>query len=99
MTNDLQRRVWEHRENVLPGFTRRYGCKELVFYEMYPDPRSAIAREKQLKNWNRDKKNALIAALNPRWDDLSRRLFPSARWMEGRRLPTAFALIPRLRWG
>jgi putative endonuclease len=76
MTNDLRRRVWEHRENVLAGFTRRYRCHALVFHEVYPDPLSAIAREKQLKGWSRDKKNALIFAVNPKWKDLSEELFP-----------------------
>jgi putative endonuclease len=75
-TNDLRRRIWEHRENILPGFTRRYRCHALVFHETYPDPHSAIAREKQLKGWNRDKKNALIFGMNPQWKDLSDELFP-----------------------
>jgi len=70
MTNDLLRRVYEHREGLLPGFTRRYGVKRLVYYETYQDVGDAIHREKVLKEWRRDWKIALIEQSNPGWVDL-----------------------------
>jgi putative endonuclease len=70
MTNDLERRVQEHGEGKVPGFTRRYGLKQLVYYERFPTAMSAIEREKQLKGWLRARKLALIEALNPEWKDL-----------------------------
>ncbi len=70
VTSDLSRRVYEHREGLTPGFTSRYGCKRLVFYERYERIVDAIAREKQIKGGSRAKKIALIEALNPEWKDL-----------------------------
>ncbi len=75
VTNSLERRVWQHRQGEVDGFTSRYNLDRLVYYEDYPDALSAIAREKQLKRWNRSKKNALIATLNPSWHDLGPALF------------------------
>jgi putative endonuclease len=70
MTNDLMRRVWQHRNKVNEGsFTTRYNCTRLVLYEDYPDPLSAIGREKEIKGWRREKKVALIDAMNPMWRD------------------------------
>jgi putative endonuclease len=71
MTNNLERRVWQHKEKLQDGFTKRYNLTMLVYVETFPDPRSAIEREKQLKKWTRAKKDALIASLNPDWLDLS----------------------------
>ena len=71
MTNDLARRISEHRAREIPGFTADYRCRKLVCYEHCTDVRDAIAREKQLKKWSRAKKVALIASLNPRWKDLA----------------------------
>jgi putative endonuclease len=71
MTNDLIRRVGEHKCKEIRGFTARYNITRLVYYEETPDVRSAIAREKQIKGWVRAKKVALIEAANPRWRDLS----------------------------
>src|SRR5438046_2592632 len=71
MTNDLARRISEHRTGEIPGFTADYHCRKLVHYEHCTDVRDAIAREKQLKKWSRAKKVALIAALSPRWNDLA----------------------------
>jgi putative endonuclease len=65
-----QLRVWEHRDGVIEGFTRRYGVKRLVWFEFQPDFPSAIAREKQLKKWNRAWKLELIEGSNPGWRDL-----------------------------
>ena len=70
VTNDMVRRLEEHR-SATGGFSARYRCVRLVFVETAPDARTAIAREKQLKNWRREKKIALIEAMNPAWDDLS----------------------------
>ena len=70
VTNDLFRRVSEHREGLVPGFTRRYGVKRLVWYEEHADIHEAIAREKVLKRWRRDWKIALLQAKNPHWTDL-----------------------------
>lgn len=70
MTNDIVRRVFEHREGLAEGHTRRYGIKTLVYMEEYPTPQEAIHREKCLKRWKRDWKLELIEAQNPRWHDL-----------------------------
>ena len=70
VTANLPRRVWEHREGLLSGFTKRYGCKILVWYELLPDKPTAIAREKQIKAGSRGKKLALIESQNPDWRDL-----------------------------
>jgi len=71
VTNNLERRVSEHKHESLDGFTRQYNLTRLVFYEVYGTPRSAIAREKQIKGWIRSKKVALIKSTNPRWCDLA----------------------------
>ena len=71
VTNDLERRLYEHRHQLADGFTKRYNVHKLVYYETTEDIRSAIAREKQLKSWQRMKKNALIEGVNPAWRDLS----------------------------
>ena len=70
VTADLSRRVFEHREGVQDGFTKRYGCKRLVWYERYDLIVDAILREKQIKAGSRRAKLDLIEALNPSWDDL-----------------------------
>jgi putative endonuclease len=71
VTNDLVRRVAEHKAKQIPGFTQRYNITQLVYYEATPDVRSAIEREKQIKGWLRAKKIALIESVNPDWRDLS----------------------------
>lgn len=70
VTNDLVRRVGEHREKVIPGFTSRYNVTKLVYYEMYDDVKAAIAREKQIKGGSRQKKVDLINGMNSEWADL-----------------------------
>ena len=70
VTNDLVRRVWEHREGFVDGFTKKYGIKQLVYYEIADTVEVAIVREKQLKNWRREKKEFLIHRMNPKWEDL-----------------------------
>lgn len=71
VTNNLMRRVWEHKHKLIEGFTQKYNITQLVYYETTPDVRSAIAREKQIKGWLRKKKIALIDSMNPTWQDLS----------------------------
>ena len=71
MTNDLARRISEHRAGEIPGFASDYRCTKLIYYEHRSDVRDAIAREKQLKKWSRSKKVELIATLNPRWKDMA----------------------------
>ena len=75
MTNDLRRRLYEHRQELVDGFTKKYHVHKLVYYEQTPDVNAAIAREKQLKGWNRKRKNALIMSMNPEWNDLSEQWF------------------------
>lgn len=71
VTNDLARRVWEHKHTQTAGFTRRYLIDRLVHYEVAPDAASAILREKQIKGWVRRRKVGLIESVNPEWRDLS----------------------------
>jgi putative endonuclease len=70
MTDDLARRAFEHRKGIVSGFTKRYGVKSLVWFEMHDDREAAIFRERQIKKWNRVWKLELIEKLNPRWRDL-----------------------------
>ena len=70
VTSDLPKRAYEHREGLVPGFSKRYGCKLLVWYEVHETMVSAIEREKQVKAGSRKKKLALIEAMNPEWTDL-----------------------------
>lgn len=70
VTSNLVARIWQHREGETLGFTSRYGCKILVWFEMHETMESAILREKQIKAGSRAKKKALIDAMNPEWQDL-----------------------------
>jgi predicted GIY-YIG superfamily endonuclease len=70
VTSNLPQRVWQHREGVADGFSKRYGCKMLVWFEMASDMESAILREKQIKGGSRAKKLSLINGFNPDWRDL-----------------------------
>ncbi len=71
VTNDLGRRVYEHKQKLVPGFTSKYNITRLVYFETTEDIRAAIEREKQIKGWLRSKKVALIESENPEWRDLS----------------------------
>ena len=71
VTNDLNRRVYEHQQKLVPGFTSKYNITRLVYFEATTEIRAAIAREKQIKGWLRSKKVALIESINPNWEDLS----------------------------
>ena len=70
VTSNLVKRVYEHKEGVVPGFTKNYDCKQLVYYETHESMDNAITREKQIKSGSRDKKLALIESMNPEWNDL-----------------------------
>jgi putative endonuclease len=71
VTNNLERRLFEHKSKLREGFTKRYNIDRLVYFEQTEDVLSAITREKQLKSWNRSKKIALVESVNPTWEDLS----------------------------
>ena len=71
VTNDLMRRVYEHKNKMTDGFTKKYHITKLVYYEETNDIQVAISREKQIKGWLRGKKIALIESVNPKWNDLS----------------------------
>jgi len=83
MTNNLEKRVWQHKHHEFPGFTSKYGVDRLLYFESFDDVRNAINRENQLKGWTRAKKIALLESANPKWEDLSR------EWYESDRGPSA----------
>ena len=70
MTNNLKRRILEHKNEQIDGFTKKYHVKKLVYFEEYTNPNEAIRREKELKGWRREKKNNLVETMNPEWKDL-----------------------------
>lgn len=70
MTNDLDRRLSEHKNHLIPGFTQKYNVTKLVYYEITDDVNDAIAREKQIKGWSRAKKNALVVSVNQDWREV-----------------------------
>jgi putative endonuclease len=71
ITSDIKKRIYEHKKNLIPGFTDKYNVDRLVYIETFGDALSAIAREKQIKRWRREKKVLLIDSTNPRWVDLA----------------------------
>jgi putative endonuclease len=77
ITNNLEKRIYEHKNEITKGFTKKYDVKKLVYYEKTNDVISAIAREKQLKKWNRKWKLELIEKSNPQWNDLSKDWIPN----------------------
>jgi putative endonuclease len=76
VTNDLERRVYVHKQRLVPGFTSRYNVDRLVYFEETTDVASAISREKELKGWRRARKAELVATMNPSWSDLSAEWYP-----------------------
>lgn len=70
ITNNLKRRVYEHKTGIVDGFTKKYCVHKLVYFESCHDVSDAIRREKQLKNWSRQKKNALVESVNPDWKEI-----------------------------
>jgi putative endonuclease len=71
VTNNLERRVYEHKHKLISGFTKRYNVQKLVYFETSDDIGAAITREKEIKKWRREKKIKLIKSINPNWTDLS----------------------------
>jgi len=71
MTNNIKRRVYEHKNHLVPGFTNKYSIDRLLYVETFANPAPAINREKQIKAWRREKKVKLIDSTNPAWNDLS----------------------------
>ena len=71
ITNNLERRLYEHKNNLVDGFTKKYNLNKLVYFDSTNSVRSAIEREKQIKGWTRQKKNELIESINTQWEDLS----------------------------
>ncbi len=84
VTNNLEGRLWQHQNGEGSNFASKYNLTILVYYEVYPAPASAIARETQLKGWNRAKKEALISTLNPTWGNLAPMLFGDDSLVVGR---------------
>jgi len=78
VTSNLEQRVWQHKSRTIAGFTKKYNCDKLVWFQVAEEIESAIAREKQIKSWSRKKKEVIINELNPQWRDLS------ADWESGR---------------
>jgi putative endonuclease len=74
MTDNLARRLWEHQNGIVPGFTKKYSIKTLVWHEVHESRESAFQRERQIKKWNRAWKLALIERTNPTWQDLAKEL-------------------------
>jgi putative endonuclease len=74
MTDNLARRIWEHRTEIVRGFTKKYGVKTLVWYELHQSREAAFQRERRLKKWNRAWKLGLIERSNPKWQDLTNEL-------------------------
>ncbi|MFU2158392.1 GIY-YIG nuclease family protein [Caldisericum sp. AR60] len=74
ITNDLKRRIYEHKNKFIDGFTKKYNVNKLVYYEIFNDPINAITREKQLKDFRREKKVRLITEFNPNWEDLYQKI-------------------------
>ena len=79
ITNSLMRRVSQHHNGEIEGFTKTYKVNRLVYCERFNDPRDAIAREKEIKGWRREKKNELVETMNSKWADLSPMLFQHMR--------------------
>lgn len=71
VTSNLERRIYEHKNKLVEGFTKKYNVSKLVHFEITSDVMAAIEREKQIKKWRREKKNQLVIAMNPEWKDLS----------------------------
>ena len=82
VTNEVIRRIAEHKAKVNKGFSYKYNCDKLVYYEIFPMMTDAIAREKQLKNWKREWKNKLVNDFNPKWNDLSEEIGVTSEMIE-----------------
>ena len=87
MTNDLHRRMFEHRNDMMEGFTKQYRCHRLVYFESFDDVAKAIDREKQLKRWSRVKKLWLIERRNPTWEDLAAEWYTRHQYQPDKQVP------------
>jgi len=87
MTNALERRVYEHKNDLTEGFSKKYHCHRLVYYESFDDVLRAIDREKQLKRWSRAKKVWLIERQNLTWEDLAAESFVKHKYQPGKQVP------------
>jgi putative endonuclease len=89
MTNNLERRLYEHKNKLVDGFTKKYNVTKLVYYEHGNDVNAAIAREKEIKKWRREKKNNLVKTMNPEWKDLS------LEWEAPAHVVVSTSLVPK----
>ena len=83
VTADLNKRVFEHKNNLIDGFTSKYKCHRLVYFETFNNVVDAIAREKEIKGWRREKKTKLVESLNPEWKDLAADWYPETLLKDG----------------
>ncbi len=95
VTGKLESRIRDHRARLIEGFIKRYQATKLIYYEDFPDPTSAISREKQLKGWRREKKIALIERMNPRWIDLFDQMTEGMMFLTAEEGQTDWIHIPR----
>jgi putative endonuclease len=84
ITADLQKRIYEHKKDLVDGFTRKYKCHRLVYFETFISIKDAIAREKEIKGWRREKKDKLVESKNPTWKDLAADWFPDELLLHGK---------------
>ena len=84
VTADLRKRVFEHKCDLIDGFTRKYKCHRLVYFEVFASIKDAIAREKEIKGWRREKKDKLVQSKNPTWKDLAEDWFPKELLLHGK---------------
>ena len=103
VTNNLQRRVWEHKNQLIEGFTEKYNVHKLVYFEETTEILAALEREKELKKWRREKKNRLVEQTNPNWNDLSLewqwRSLPVVEMTEKWSQPSKIPCHPERMWG
>jgi putative endonuclease len=95
MTNNLSKRVCEHKNNLIEGFTTKYRCHRLVYFASFDDVRNAINREKQIKAWTRAKRVALIESTNPTWEDLAETLYEKHQFTPEKQVPRSQKALPR----
>ena len=92
VTNDIERRVFEHKQKTIDGFATKYRIERLVYFERFHDIRDAFTREKQIKSWRREKKVALIEAVNPTWEDLAADWYEKVFAEETKQIPRPYGL-------
>jgi putative endonuclease len=84
VTAQLRKRVFEHKSDLIESFTSKYKCHRLLYFETFTNINDAIAREKQVKGWRREKKNKLVESINPTWKDLAEDWFPETLLLQGK---------------